>query len=217
MKTPLKILITAGPTIEYIDPVRFISNLSTGKMGYEIAKAAKRKKSKVTLISGPTAIVPPQGIKIIKVNTASEMQKEVKKELKKANVLIMASAVCDFKPAVFSVKKLKSTKKKILKLVQNPDILKSLSKKERIKKLIVGFALETNNLILNASKKMKQKGMDMVVANKVSKTCSPFGKGAKDIVLIDRTGNVKKLYKMEKSAIASAILDTIEELCYTPR
>ncbi len=217
MKTSLKILITAGPTIEYIDPVRFISNLSTGKMGYEIAKATRRRKLKAILISGPTAIVPPHGVKVIKVNTASEMQKEVKKELKKVDVLIMASAVCDFKPAVFSVKKLKSNKKKTLKLIQNPDILKSLSKKERLKKIIVGFALETNNLILNARRKMNQKGMDVVVANKVSKTCSPFGKGAKDIVLIDRFGNVKKLYKMEKSAIASAILDTIEELCYTPR
>jgi len=217
VKTHLKILITAGPTIEFIDPVRFISNLSTGKMGYEIAKLAKQRKSDVLLISGPSTLTPPKGVKVINIQTALEMQRTVKKELKSRDVLIMASAVCDFKVSAFSTKKIKSNKAKTLKLIKNPDILKSLSKKERKNKVIVGFALETENLIPNARKKMTQKEMDIIVANKISKKTSPFGEGEKHIVIIDRYGHIKKLYKKTKDSIARTILDTIYELCYTSR
>lgn len=213
---PLKILITAGPTIEYIDPVRFISNKSTGCMGHAIAKSAKKRKHKVTLISGPTNINAPKGIKFIQKETTTQMQKEVKKELKRHNVLIMASAVADFKPVSVSAKKIKSKQSIILKLKKNPDILKTLPKNLRKNKIIVGFALETENLIKNALKKLKGKKLDFIVANKINKAHEPFGGGKKDVYILNGLGLKKNLKKTTKSKIARAILDTVEELCYTP-
>ena len=212
---PLKILITAGPTVEFIDPVRFISNLSTGHMGNELAKVSKKRNKKVTLVSGLTNTERTSGIKHISVVTANDMQKVIKKELKKNNVLIMASAVADFKPKSFSKRKVKSKSAFNLKLTNNTDILKSLSKKDRKNKIIVGFALETENLIENARKKLKDKAIDLIVANKVTKKKSPFGKGKKEVYLIDRAGKQRCLKNVTKSVIARAILDRVEELCYT--
>jgi len=212
---PLKILITAGPTVEFIDPVRFISNLSTGHMGYELVKASKKRSKKVTLISGLINIKRAAGVKYILAVTARDMQKSVKKELKRNNVLIMASAVADFKPKSFSKRKVKSKSTFNLKLTKNTDILKSLSTKDRKNKIIVGFALETENLIENARKKLKNKSLDLIIANKATREMSPFGKGKKNVYLIDRAGKQKCLKGVTKGVIARAILDRVDELCYT--
>ena len=212
---PLRILITAGPTLEPIDPVRFISNRSTGHIGNELARAAKKRKHKVTLIIGPATLKPPRGIKLLHIETARELYRAVHKALKGADVLIMASAVCDFRTARFSGKKINSKRKITLKLAKNPDILKSIAKKERAEKLIVGFALETGNLLKNAAKKLKDKRLDLIIANKMGRKSGPFGKGAKSVCLIGKNGSVQRLKNTPKNRIAGAILDTIEELCYT--
>lgn len=212
---PIRILITAGPTIEPIDPIRFISNLSTGLLGYEVAKEAKKRHYKVTLITGPTHIAPPSKIKLLRIENARELQRELIKELKKNDVLIMASAVSDYRPASFSKKKIKSNKMLTLKLAANPDILGSIPKKERKNKILIGFALETENLLKNAVKKAKAKGLDLIIANRISKKNVPFGMGPKTVYVIDRKGNKDKLEKASKSKIAGAILDRVNELCYT--
>ena len=215
MRNPLHIFIAAGPTVEPIDPVRFLSNRSTGYMGYELARMAKKRKHKVTLISGPTNIKPPKNIKLINVETARELQKKVRKELRKNKVLIMTSAVSDFRPTVFSKNKIKSGKSLKLKLVKNPDILKSISRKERKNKILIGFSLETENLLVNAKKKLKEKHLDLIVVNKTGRRENPFGKGKKTIYLLDASGGSQRLKNVEKTHIARAILDRVEELCYT--
>jgi len=212
-----KILITAGPTREPIDPVRFLSNISTGYMGYELARLASRRKTyDITLISGPTDFKPPASVKFIRIETAIQLYKNVHRELKKNDILIMTSAVSDFRPAVVYKKKIKKEKVLTLKLVKNPDILGSISKKERKGKIIIGFALETDNILASARKKLKNKKLDLLIANKLDRQNVPFGKGPKDVYLLDRQGRVKKLKKVTKIFIARAILDTLEQLCYTP-
>ena len=215
MKTPPRILITAGPTREPIDPIRFISNRATGLLGYELAKLARKKKYKVTLISGPSGIMPSKGIKFLQIETARQLYRKIHSELKKSDILVMSSAVSDFRLASFSKNKIKSETSLTLKLVKNPDILKSISKKERKNKIIIGFSLETKDLLKNAAKKLKLKNLDLIVANKLDKDNMPFGKGAKTVYLLDRFGCRKKLEKVTKTRIARAILDSIEELCYT--
>jgi len=215
VRTP-RILITTGPTVEPIDPVRFISNRSTGLMGYELAKQARKRKYKVTLISGRSSLKPPRGIKCLEIETARQLYEAVHRELKKNDVLIMSSAVSDFRPVHFLRNKIKSRKTLSLKLVKNPDILGSISKKERKNKIIIGFSLETRDLLKNASKKLKIKHLDLIVANKAGRKNLPFGGGAKTVYLLDRFGRRKKLEKITKARIAGAILDTVGELCYTP-
>ena len=213
----LSILITAGPTREPIDPVRFISNNSTGRMGYALAKIAARKKHKVVLLSGPTHLRPPGGVKTIYVDTARCLYKKIHERLKKADLLIMTSAVSDFRPDHVRKGKIKTKNTISVKLVRNPDILKSISQKERKSKIIVGFSLETGNLIQHARKKMRMKGLDLMVANEINKENTPFGDGAKTVYLIDNLNRIKRLWKTPKDAIARVILDTAEELCYTPK
>ncbi|MFH1594703.1 MAG: phosphopantothenoylcysteine decarboxylase [Candidatus Omnitrophota bacterium] len=212
----LKILITAGPTVEKIDPVRFMSNRSTGYMGYELASEARRRGCPVTLISGPTCMKPPKAVRFLRIESARELYTMVHKELSKADVLIMTSAVCDFKPTHILRNKIKKANLFILKLRKNKDILASLSKRERENKFIAGFALETKNLLGNAQKKLEEKSLDLIVCNKADKRNMPFGTGLKTVYLLDKCGRKKKLEKKNKVQIARAILDTIEELCYTP-
>ena len=211
----LRILVTAGPTVEPIDPVRFLSNRSTGLIGYEIARLAKKRKHKVILISGPTYLIPPKGVKFVKINTALELQKNVKKELKKSDVLIMTSAVSDYRPAVFFKSKVKSGKLRTLKLLKNPDILKSITKKERKNKAFIGFSIETTGLLKNSVKKLKEKGLDLIVANIAGPRHDPFGDGLKTVFFLDITGGVKSLKNARKTLIAGRILDRVSALCYT--
>ena len=192
MRRLSKILVTAGPTREKLDSIRFISNFSTGKMGYELARAARRRGYKVTLISGPTHLIPPQGINFIKVEDAAQMYKAVKRNLKSADCLFMASAVSDWRPQSRAKGKLKKGSKRAisLKLVRNPDILGSVG---RVKggKILAGFALESDALTKNARLKLKEKNLDLIAANKVGKR-SPFGEEAIAKKLLNK---VEKLWE----------------------
>lgn len=216
MLKPSRILITAGPTIEPIDPIRFISNRSTGYMGYEIARVAKRRGYRVTLISGPTQLKVPEGIKIVFIETARQLKRRVLKELNKADILIMASAVSDYKPALFAKNKVKSKKGYNLKLVRNPDILSAVARKKNKGTVVVGFSLETRSLIKNSLLKLRNKKLDLIVANGLSSRNRPFGRGPGTAYVLDKHGVRKSLRNEPKGRIARAILDTIRELCYTP-
>ena len=205
------ILITAGPTIEPIDPIRYISNYSTGRMGYEIARAAKKRGNRVTLISGPTKLAAPKGVRFIPVKTAAGMKREAFKFFKHADCVIMTAAVSDFRPVSFSWQKIKKHSRGAisLKLRKNPDILSALSRRKG-RRILVGYSLETDNPIENAKKKLKKKKLDLIVVNKAGKTCDPFGEGAKDIAIIDRKGNITKLKGISKTKIAYSLLDMIQ-------
>jgi phosphopantothenoylcysteine decarboxylase/phosphopantothenate--cysteine ligase len=202
-----KILITAGPTYEDIDPVRFIGNRSSGKMGFAIAKAAYLRGADVTLISGPTSEIAYSEIKIFKVRSAAEMKKSVEKELKHNEVLIMAAAVADFSPSISKSKKIK--KEDMLdeiKLTQTEDILTSIKKDG---KTIVGFALETDNEKNNAVKKLKAKNLDMIVLNSVKDKKSTFEYDTNKITVIHKTGKQKSYPLLSKFQAANKILSEI--------
>jgi phosphopantothenoylcysteine decarboxylase/phosphopantothenate--cysteine ligase len=203
-----RIVVTAGPTREKIDPVRFISNYSTGVFGYEIAKEASRRGCRVTLVSGPTALENPPFVKMIKVKSALEMKAAVEKAVKGADCLIMAAAVSDWRVERPSAKKLKRGSGKIsLRLVENPDILAGIATNDKRKLLLVGFALETGVAERNALKKLKQKKLDMIVANSIGKGSDPFGYNNTDIMIYDKRGGVVSLHGATKRKAAKIILD----------
>jgi phosphopantothenoylcysteine decarboxylase/phosphopantothenate--cysteine ligase len=198
-----KILVSAGPTYEDIDPVRFIGNRSSGKMGYATAKAAFLRGADVTLISGPSLQNIYPEIKMIKVRSASEMEKAVKKEVDKNNLLIMSAAVSDFRPLKAALNKMKKKKGLLdLKLEMNPDILSSLKTK---KTKIVGFALETQNELSNAKKKLKEKHLDMIVLNSPGKE-SGFEGDTNKATLIKQDGKTIRLPILSKFQLANKIL-----------
>jgi phosphopantothenoylcysteine decarboxylase/phosphopantothenate--cysteine ligase len=198
-----KILVSAGPTYEDIDPVRFIGNRSSGKMGYAIAKAAYLRGADVTLVSGPsTQSIYPE-IKMIKVRSASEMEKAVNKEIDKNNLLIMSAAVSDFRPVKTAINKIKKEKGLMdLKLEINPDILSSIKAK---KAKIIGFALETQNELNNAKKKLKDKHLNMIVLNSPGKE-SGFEVDTNKVTLIKQDGKTIKLPLLTKFQAANKIL-----------
>jgi phosphopantothenoylcysteine decarboxylase/phosphopantothenate--cysteine ligase len=209
----LKILVTAGPTREPIDPVRFISNYSTGSMGYAVAAKAVKRGNKVILISGPSRLASPQGARRINVNTALEMKKQTEKFFNWCDCLIMTAAVSDYRVAKYSQGKIKSGKKTMmLKLVKNPDILNSLGKKKK-EKILVGFSLESRDLISNAIKKMRQKNLDFVVANRIEKNKLPFGDRRVSAFIIDKKHKIKKISGATKQTIAGAILEAVAKHC----
>ncbi|MFA5143200.1 MAG: phosphopantothenoylcysteine decarboxylase [Candidatus Omnitrophota bacterium] len=204
----MKILVTAGPTREKIDPVRFISNYSTGRFGYEIAAEAARLGHDVTLVSGPTALEFPRGVKGIRVESALEMKRAVTERAKRGVCVIMAAAVCDWRVAEPGRNKIKRHgKDRLIKLKENPDILAGLGKNK--KGLLVGFALETGALERNALAKLKKKKADIIIANRIAGNSGPFGNGLTDILIMDsRFG--KSIYRRRtKKALAKIILDKI--------
>jgi phosphopantothenoylcysteine decarboxylase/phosphopantothenate--cysteine ligase len=207
-----RMLITAGPTQEPLDPVRFISNLSSGKMGYALAKIAQRQGAQVTLITGPTDLPLPEVDNIINVRTAQEMYKAVIDNYKKATVVIKAAAVADYRPKVTAKEKIKKDDKpRSIELERNPDIISEIGK---IKKniLLVGFAMETKDLLTNACEKLKKKNMDLIVANSLKEEGAGFQKDTNKITIIDREGNVQALPLMTKIQAAEEILKRVEQL-----
>ncbi len=207
----MRILITAGPTREFIDPVRFISNSSTGFFGYEIAKAAVRRGHKVTLISGPTFFVAPKGVKFVSVITALEMRTAVNKFYPSSDCLIMSAAVVDYRPAAPVGKKIKKAKNQLtIKLKKNPDILLEAGKKKG-KRILVGFALETENLIANAKEKLRRKNLDFIVAASLRGKNDPFGDKKAHFVIIDRRGKVKNV-ACAKRKLSNIIIDKTESI-----
>ena len=203
-----KCLITAGPTIEDIDPVRYISNYSSGKQGYEIANQLARKGADVILISGPTNIQPPSNLKIIKVKTADQMLIQTNKYNKKIDIAVFCAAVADFKIRKISSKKIKKDKLKSLKLIKNIDILKKIStQKKNRPKYIVGFSAETDNKIL-AKRKLKEKNCDMIVYNKISRKNKVFGLDENKISVLTKN-KIKNYAKSSKFNCAALIIDSI--------
>ncbi len=201
----IKILISAGPTREYIDPIRFISNPSSGKMGYLIAEYAKKNGFDVILVSGPTHLEPPEGVKLIKVETAKQMEKEILKNFPKVDILIMAAAVSDWRPYRKFKRKLKRKNQWALKLIPNPDILKNVSNIKKENQKIIGFALETDNILKNAIKKLKEKKVDLIIGN----TPDFFGEGKKsDVFFIFKDGKVLK-FKIKKEQLPPKIFELI--------
>ena len=203
-----KVLVTAGPTKEPIDPVRYISNHSSGKMGFEIAKAAFERGADVTLISGPVKQETPYGIKIIDVNTAAEMFEAVKGNYKEKDIIVMSAAVGDYKTEQTSTEKIKKTSGILsLNLVKNPDILKYLGEKKK-KYILAGFALETENGIENAKKKLKEKNLDFIVLNNPKVEGAGFEHNT-NVVSILSKNKIKHFDKMTKAEVAGIILDNI--------
>jgi phosphopantothenoylcysteine decarboxylase / phosphopantothenate---cysteine ligase len=202
-----KLLITAGPNREPLDPVRYLSNRSSGKMGYALARAAIRRGAEVALISGPTELEPPAGARLTSVTTAVEMRDAVLEEFSGCTAVIMAAAVSDYRPVDFARKKIKRGKGPIeLRLEPNPDILKEISARKN-GKMLVGFAAETGELVANAAKKLKDKNLDMIVANDVSEAGAGFDVDTNVATILDRAGTVRSLPLMSKDELAEQILD----------
>ncbi len=210
----IRILVTAGPTREPIDPVRFISNRSSGKMGYAIAKMAKRRGADVVLVSGPTNLKPPSGrnVEVCWVETAEQMRKVVLQKWQDCDVVIKAAAVADYSPETQSSSKIKKKEfDLVLKLRRNPDILEELGRKKE-DKIIVGFAAETEELIKNAQEKLRKKNLDMIVANDVSKRDSGFEVDTNRAILIKKDGTMEKTGLLKKEELSNLILDRVKEI-----
>lgn len=204
------IMVTAGPTREEIDPVRYISNHSSGKMGYALARAAQRRGARVLLISGPTALVAPDGVIIVKVTSAIEMQSEVMARVAECDAVIMAAAVADYRPLVRNITKIKKkADSATLELIKNPDILAGLGGMDdclRPRPFLVGFAAETDTLPENAVKKLKEKNLDMIVANDVSQTDAGFNVDTNRALLFFKDGSSSDCGLMSKDQLAGIIL-----------
>jgi phosphopantothenoylcysteine decarboxylase/phosphopantothenate--cysteine ligase len=202
-----RLLITAGPNREPLDPVRYISNRSSGKMGYALARAGLRRGAEVTLISGPTELEPPSGARLVRVTTAEEMRHAVLDEFPRCTSVIMAAAVTDYRPVNRANKKIKRGKGPIeLRLEPNPDILKELGARKD-GKMLVGFAAETEELIANAEKKLTDKNLDVVVANNVTEAGGGFDVDTNVATILDRRGGRRALPLMSKDELADEILD----------
>ena len=201
------ILITAGPTREYIDPVRFISNRSSGKMGYAIAQAAIERGAKVTLVSGPVSIAPPNQANLIKVSTTEEMYRAVLDNFDNATIVIKSAAVCDYRPSVISNQKIKKTSSEMsIELERTQDILAVLGQRKS-SQVLVGFAAETQNLIEYAQDKLERKNLDLIVANDVNALDAGFDSDSNRVTMIDRDSNKVELPLMPKREVADYILD----------
>ncbi len=209
----VNILVTAGPTYEAIDPVRFIGNKSSGKMGYAIAKAAMRRGANVVLVSGPTALQTPNGVKKIKIETAEQMFRVVNKNFDNSDVVIMSAAVADFTPTEISAQKIKKNKipagRFTIELKKTKDILASLALRNKDKKIIVGFALETDNEFLNAKQKIKEKNLDLLVLNNPLTHRNTLGGDTNLVTILKRNGSKIKLPVMSKYDVANKILDHV--------
>lgn len=210
------VLVSAGPTQEPIDPVRFISNRSSGKMGYAVAEAARARGARVVLVTGPTALPTPRGIEVTPVATAEEMLQALSVRLPWSTTVIMAAAVADFRPTHPALQKLKKQGQtgRTLDLERTTDILAALSA-QRTTQFMVGFAAETGDPIANAKNKLAAKGLDLIVANDVTKEGAGFGSDQNAATLIDRQGTITELPLMPKRALADAILDRAQELLRT--
>jgi phosphopantothenoylcysteine decarboxylase/phosphopantothenate--cysteine ligase len=216
----VKFVVTAGPTREPLDPVRYLSNRSSGKMGYAIAAAALEEKHEVVLISGPVAIRPPAGAHLLQVTTAEEMFAAVSGELADCDVVVMCAAVCDYKPAQPAAKKLPKQHGEFhLALVPTRDILASLTNRPE-HCFVVGFAAETQELETNAARKLVEKKCDLLVANDVGQPDLGMDSDENEVVIFFRNGGRKKLPRAKKTELARSLLKIIlntRENCLTKK
>ena len=209
----LKLLVTAAGTREPIDPVRYIGNRSSGKMGYAIAEAAARLGAEVTLISGPSALQPPAGVEFFGVESAREMRQLVQERFPACDIVIKAAAVADYRVKNVSDQKIKKNDAELtLVLEKNPDILKELGEMKQPHQTLVGFAAETQNLLQYAKGKLEKKNLDMIVANDVSKPQAGFNVDTNLIKLLKRDGSIEELPLMSKKELAYIILDRVMKL-----
>jgi phosphopantothenoylcysteine decarboxylase/phosphopantothenate--cysteine ligase len=207
------IVVTAGPTVERIDPVRYITNRSTGKMGYAIAKSAIERGANVTLISGPTKLTPPVGLKkFIQIESANEMYEAVVDNMDESDVIVKSAAVADYKPKNIADKKIKKKDDDLfIELSRNKDIAQEIGKIKK-DKVLVGFAAETNDLIENAKGKVKRKNLDFIVANDLTLEGSGFGVDTNIVKIIDKAGKAYQYPKMSKDEVANVILDKVKSI-----
>jgi len=203
-----RLLVTAGPTREPIDPVRYISNRSSGKMGYGLATAALRRGAEVILVSGPTVLTPPPGAVFVPVQTAEEMREAVLHHLERATIVIKAAAVADYRAKQTATAKIKGKRDLTLELTPNADILAEVAARHT-SAFVVGFAAETHDVAANAREKLARKGIDLLVANDVSQQGIGFDAEDNEVLLLDRWGGARPLPRMPKSDVADAILSHV--------
>ena len=213
----MRIVVTAGPTREYLDPVRFLSNPSTGKMGFAIAAEAARRGHDVTLIAGPVALKAPKGVRRVDVTSAREMLAAVQAAVRRADILVSTAAVADWRPAKCATKKLKKGEMSgVLKLVRNPDILKTVDGYRRRSNAVglrmVGFAAETDHVLAEATRKCREKGLSFIVANDVTRKGCGFGTDTNRVTFVFPDGTQKKFPLMTKRMVAKRILDEVSRL-----
>jgi phosphopantothenoylcysteine decarboxylase / phosphopantothenate---cysteine ligase len=214
------ILVTAGPTCEDVDPVRFLTNRSSGKMGYALADAARRRGARVILVSGPTALTMPDGVEYVSVRTAAEMHRAVRERLAETTAVIMAAAVADFRPANPAAAKIKRGAGKLtLDLESTPDILADISREkasanasDKTRRIIIGFAAETNDVAASARKKLSSKNADLIVANDVTEPGAGFDGDTNVVTLFSRDAEEVRLPKMTKFDVAGRVLDELARL-----
>jgi phosphopantothenoylcysteine decarboxylase/phosphopantothenate--cysteine ligase len=206
------VLVTAGPTREPLDPVRYISNRSSGKMGYAIVEAAARRGARVILVSGPTALPPPREVQVVQVETAQEMYDAVLARLETVTVVIKAAAVADYRPKQVARQKIKKDERvPEVTLESTPDILAEVGKRKG-RRILVGFAAETHDLVANARKKLQRKNLDLMVANDVSQPGAGFDADTNVVKILDAKGGVEELPLLPKPAVADRILDRVVQL-----
>ena len=205
-----RLLVTAGPTREMLDPVRFLSNLSTGEMGYQIALEGKRRGYRVTLISGPTAFARPKGTHFIPVISTQDMEHAVRTHFPKCDALVMTAAVCDYTPVKRNPQKIKRIRQKTILFKRTRDILKSIAS-QKGKRYVVGFCLETENLEQNAIRKLQSKSLDLIVANAYGKSQNPFGPNKVSVMLIDKSLKRKLLPKTSKNRLAKQLIAMVDQ------
>jgi phosphopantothenoylcysteine decarboxylase/phosphopantothenate--cysteine ligase len=206
------VLVTAGPTCEDLDPVRFLTNRSSGKMGYALAEAAVQRGAQTILVSGPTRLTPPPNVEFVAVRSAAEMRTAVLRRFGKASIVLKAAAVADFQPAAAASHKIKKTGKTIiLELLPAPDILAELGQIKK-QQILVGFAAETEQVRENALKKMKEKNLDLLVVNDITQEGAGFDGDTNIVTILDRTGEEVLLPKQSKANVAHAILDRVVAL-----
>jgi phosphopantothenoylcysteine decarboxylase/phosphopantothenate--cysteine ligase len=208
------VVVTAGPTREALDPVRFIGNRSSGRMGYAVAAAARARGAQVVLVSGPTELTPPAGVEVVRVTTASEMRDAVVPRAAQADIVIMAAAIADYAPSGAALQKIhKESDTLTLTLTRTPDILAELGRQRAggDRPLLVGFAAETDDVITGARRKLREKGIDFVVANDVSRRDIGFEVDANEVTLVTAAGE-EMLPRQPKTAIAAQIVERIENL-----
>jgi phosphopantothenoylcysteine decarboxylase/phosphopantothenate--cysteine ligase len=203
------VLVTAGPTCEDIDPVRYLTNRSSGKMGYQLAQAAQQRGARTLLVSGPTNLDPPTGVEFIAVRSTEQMREHVLKHLAEASIIIKTAAVSDFRPKASAGQKIKKDGQPlVLELVPNPDILKEVGTKKE-GRILVGFAAETESVLQNGQKKLKEKLLDLLVANDVSQTGAGFDSDTNIVTILTRDGHQLQLDKRPKAEVAHEILNQI--------
>ena len=207
------VVVTAGPTLEAIDPVRFISNRSSGKMGYAIAAAARDAGAEVTLITGPTALVPPSGVRTFTVESADDMKDAILAQLPRADAVIMAAAVADYRPVERATKKMKKTdlgNEMRIRLTENPDLLKAIVAARRPGTIVVGFKAETGDATAEASRMLRDKKLDLVVANDVASPQSGFGSDDDEVAFVSADG-VEQLPLLKKTEVARRLVEKLAE------